>query len=66
MITVTGELNQQNWQEKDGTNRNKHFLNFANVCGYVRSRENSTEYGEGGNTFTEVYNDVDDESMLPF
>lgn len=64
-VTVSGELQQQRWEDAQGNKRSKHFINFATVHDSKRSKNNSSEYGEGGNTFTEIYDDSND-GELPF
>lgn len=63
--TIQGVLKRNEW-EKDGEKRSKHIIDSAQICDFRKAKSNMTEYGEGGNTFTEVYNDVDENGDLPF
>lgn len=64
-VTLEGQLKQQTWEDKNGNKRYKHIIDSATILDYRRAKVNSTEYGEGGNTFTEVFDDTDD-GELPF
>lgn len=63
--TIQGVLKRNEW-EKDGEKKSKHIIDSAQICDFRKSKSNMTEYGEGGNTFTDIYDDTDSRSELPF
>lgn len=66
LLTISGQLEQQRWEDNDGNKRSKHIINFVKIHNNYMQKNEVQEYGSGGNTFTELYDDDDDSSNLPF
>lgn len=60
-IIVSGQLQQQRWEDKEGRKRNKHIINYAVIHDHIKAK--MEEYGEGSTTFTEIYKNDEE---LPF
>ena len=65
-LIITGKMEYQKWNNKEGQVRSKHLINYATINGFTRAKANMAEYGEGGTTFTEAFTDDYDDSEIPF